>query len=76
MTAEVMATPPIATVATAVATTLPVVIVAAVASPVIHDTARCNTDAVTVQARSTSCPNSNAETLGPLRGQAEALAPR
>jgi hypothetical protein len=30
-----MATPPIATVATAVATTLPVVIVAAVASPVI-----------------------------------------
>jgi hypothetical protein len=32
-----------------VATTLPVVIVAAVASPVIHETARCNTDAVTVQ---------------------------
>jgi hypothetical protein len=48
-TEGVMATPPIATVATAVAMTLPVVMVAAVASPVIQETARCNTDAVTAQ---------------------------
>jgi hypothetical protein len=48
-TAGVIARPPIATVATAVAMTLPVVMVAAVASPVIHETARCNSDAVTAR---------------------------